>query len=76
MEKYGTARQTTDDHVAHAHGMLDTLVYRHTLRICNTYCFSTATIDAGTRLNVTLYVHCLSCSVSGVVITVVPIFYC
>jgi len=28
------------------------------LRICNTYCFSTATIVARTRLNVTLHVHC------------------
>jgi len=26
----------------------------------NTYCFSTATIVAGTRLSITLYVHCLS----------------
>jgi hypothetical protein len=29
--------------------------------ICNTYCFSTATIVSWTRLIVTLYVHCLSC---------------
>jgi hypothetical protein len=29
--------------------------------ICNTYCFSTATIISWTRLNVTLCVHCLSC---------------
>ena len=32
--------------------------YRHTLRICNTYCFSTATMVI--RLLVKLYVHCLS----------------
>jgi len=31
----------------------------HTLRICNSYCFSTATMVTGTRLNVTLYLHCL-----------------
>jgi len=31
----------------------------NTLRICNTYWFSTATLVAWTRLNVTLYVHCL-----------------
>jgi hypothetical protein len=30
--------------------------------ICNNYCFSTATIVSWTRLKVTLYVHCLSCS--------------
>jgi hypothetical protein len=41
--------------------MLDNWGYRHTLRICNTYCFSTATVDRRTRLSVTLYVHCLSC---------------
>jgi len=31
------------------------------LRICNTYCFSTATMVAGTCHNVILYIHCLSC---------------
>ena len=29
--------------------------------LCNTRCFSTSTMVALTRLNVTLYVHCLSC---------------
>jgi len=33
----------------------------HTLRLCNKYCFSTATMVARTRLKVSLYVHCLSC---------------
>jgi len=33
----------------------------HTLRLCNIYCFSMITMVAGTRLNVTLYVHCPSC---------------
>jgi hypothetical protein len=37
---------------AHAQCMLYTYVYRHTLRICNTYCFSTATMVARTRLSV------------------------
>ena len=32
-----------------------------TLRLCNTYCFSTATMVTRKRRNVTLYVHCLSC---------------
>jgi hypothetical protein len=32
----------------------------YTLTVCNTYCFSTATTVARTRLDVTLYVHCLS----------------
>ena len=33
----------------------------HKLRFCNTHSFSTAKIVARTRLNVTLYVHYLSC---------------
>jgi hypothetical protein len=32
----------------------------NTLRICNSYCFSIPTMVERTRLNVTLYVHCLS----------------
>jgi len=34
----------------------------YTLRICNAYCFSIATMVANTSLDVTLYVHCTSCS--------------
>ena len=34
-----------------------------TLIIFNTYYFSTTTMVKRTRLNVTLYVHCLSCSI-------------
>jgi len=43
--------------MVHAHFMLDTLEYRytHTLRFCKTHCFSTATMVARTRLNVTLH---------------------
>jgi hypothetical protein len=37
--------------------------YRHALRICNTCCFSSATMVTQTRLSVTLYVQCLSCFV-------------
>jgi hypothetical protein len=36
--------------------------HTHTLRMYNTYCFSTATMVARTRLSVALYVHCLYCS--------------
>ena len=32
-----------------------------TPRLFSTYCFPTATMIARTHLNVTLYVHCLSC---------------
>ena len=38
VEKYGTDRQATDDNM-HALCVLDTSGYKHTLRICNTYCF-------------------------------------
>ena len=33
----------------------------HTLSLCNTHCFCTATMVAQTCPNVRLYVHCLSC---------------
>jgi len=49
------------DNMAHAHCMLNTSGYKHTLTICNTYCFYTANVVTRTHLNVTLYVHCLSC---------------
>ena len=35
--------------------------YKHILRICNTYCSSTATVFARTWLDVTSFVHWLSC---------------
>jgi hypothetical protein len=60
VEEYGRAGQATDDGMSHARCMLDTQGYKYTLRICNAYCFSTATMVAWTRLIVTLYVHCLS----------------
>jgi len=34
VEKYFRATQATDDSVVHAHCMMDTLVYKHLLRIC------------------------------------------
>ena len=62
VEKYCTARQATDDNnTAHAHCMLDTQGYKHTLRTCNKYCFSIATMVEQTPLIVTLYVRCLFC---------------
>ena len=62
VEKYSKARQARDDDMDHAHCMLGTSGYKYTtLRLCNTYCFSTTTTVARTRLDATLYVHCLSC---------------
>jgi hypothetical protein len=50
LEKYGTARQATDENIAYAYCMLDTSSYKHTLR---DYGFSTATIVTQARLHVT-----------------------
>jgi len=61
VEKYSRTREAIDDNLAHVHFTLGTQVYKHTLRIFNSYCFSTATMVAPTHLNVTLYVQCLSC---------------
>ena len=47
-------------HTAHAHCMLCNYGYGSTLRICNTYCFSMATMVTRIRLNVKWYVPCLS----------------
>jgi hypothetical protein len=61
VEKFCRAGQATDGDMTHTLFTLYTWGYNHTLRIYNTYCVSTATVVAETRLNVTLYVHCLSC---------------
>jgi len=53
--------QITDDNMAHAHCMLDNSSYRETLRMCNTYFFSTATMVTRTSFYVILYVHFLPC---------------
>jgi len=51
---YSTTRRAIDSNRVHTHFMLDTLSYKHSIRICNTYCFSTVTMVARTHLNVTL----------------------
>ena len=56
MEKYGGVGQATDGSIsntAHALCMLDKQGCRHTLRICNTYCFPTVTGSTRTHLRVT-----------------------
>ena len=42
--------------MAHPHCMLDNYGYKHTLWMCNTHSFSTATVVPLTRLIVTLYI--------------------
>ena len=65
MEKYYRDGQATDGKTAHAHCMLDNKGYKHTLRMCNTSCSSTAKMVAGTLLSVTLHVHYLFCLNAG-----------
>jgi len=63
VEEYCRGGQATYDNLTHAHCMLVTWGYKHALRICNTYCFSSATLVARRRLAAALYVgsHGLSC---------------
>ena len=60
--EYDTARQATDVSIIRCM-RIECWITKDTdtLRKCNTYCFSTATIATQTRLSVMLYVHCLSC---------------
>jgi hypothetical protein len=55
LKKLCIAGQATDENTAHALCMPNNYGYthKHTPRICNTYCFSTATMVARPRLNVT-----------------------
>jgi len=57
VEKFCRSERAKVDNLAHAHCLLDTQDYRNTLRICNTYCLSTATMVARTRLSVMLHVQ-------------------
>jgi hypothetical protein len=57
------AGQTTFDNMAHPHYKLGTKGYKLTLRMCNTFLFSTATIAVRMRLNVTSYLYRLCCLV-------------
>jgi len=43
VEKYCTAGHATDDNMAHAVCFLWNSGYKHTLSLCNAYCFSTTT---------------------------------
>jgi len=63
VEKYFTAGQATNDNITHAHWMLNNEGYKHTIRFCNAYGFSSKRIVIRPRLNVTSHVHCLSCYV-------------
>jgi len=54
VEKYSRAGQVTNDNMPHANAC------KLAFRICKTYSFSTVTMNAQTRLNVTVqYIACL-----------------
>ena len=57
VEKYGTERQFADDNVMWR--LRSVCQINKALRICNTYCFSTATMVKRKHLIVTLYLQCL-----------------
>jgi hypothetical protein len=52
VEKYGRGGKATNNNMTHAHSMVCAWGYKYTLRICYTYCFSTATVVVRTRLSV------------------------
>jgi len=56
VEKYCRAVHATDNIMMQVQFMLDTKGHKRTLRICNTYCFSTVTVVAQMCLNVALYI--------------------
>jgi len=61
VEKYGGVGQATDGNIIWRVNIVCWIpksINTYTLRICNTYCSSTATIIVRTRLTVTLYAHC------------------
>jgi len=63
-KKYCRAGQAIDDNIIGRMRIACRIpkATKHTLRICNAYCYFTATMVARTRLNVKLYVNCLSYS--------------
>jgi hypothetical protein len=63
VEKYCRAGQDTDDNMAETHCMLDIWGYKYNSDYVILIDFITARTVAVTRLNVTLYAHCLSCFV-------------
>jgi hypothetical protein len=61
-EEYGGAGQATADNTIRRMRFacwITKATDTHTHKICNAYCFSTATMVTRTRLNITLYVRCL-----------------
>jgi len=60
VEKYCRAQQVKNDNILLAESTPDTYSYKHTLRICNKFCFSCAMTVTRTRPSVKLNVHFLN----------------
>jgi hypothetical protein len=69
VEKRDRARQAANDNIIRRmrFGCWITKA-TDTLRICDSYCVSTATVVTRTRLNNKLHVHCLCCSVLSLIV--------
>ena len=64
VKKYGTAQQATHDNIIRCMRFVCSITKAtdtHSHYLIRTYCFSTTRMVTWTRLNVTLYVHYLSC---------------
>jgi hypothetical protein len=61
VEKYGRSSLATGDILWHTHFACWITKTTHTLRVCNTYRLSMATVVMQTCLSVMVYIHCLSC---------------
>ena len=65
VEKYVRAGQAAEDNVIRRMRFACLITEdSHTVGICNTYCFSSATVVARTRVNVTLYSMYIACIVN------------
>ena len=67
VEKYGRARQATNDNIIRLMRLACWIndcrhTYTHTLIVFSNYCLSVATMVRRKRVSVTLYAHCQSCS--------------
>jgi hypothetical protein len=59
VEKFCRGGQATYENMAHKHCVMDTKVYKHTLKMCNNSWCPTATMVARKRLGIMVNVHCL-----------------
>ena len=69
--RYSRAREGTDDSITRwmlFACWITKATNTHSEYACNNYCSSTATTVARTRLNVTLYVQCLSCLILHIMV--------